>query len=302
MDEKPVSGSSLDNVSSQDPIERNNRRKAIQFKATHGLLILFFTWILILHAIGIFLFTKGFLLTRLVLEDKSQCASPPIQVPAASQDGCWYPKTFDKAVVIIIDALRYDFTVPFQGEAHYFHNALRVLHETALQEPEHAFLLPFIADPPTATLQRLKGLTTGTLPTFVDAGSNFAGTAIEEDNLVAQLRDAGKRLVHLGDDTWHALFPGYFDPNLTQAYDSFNVWDLHTVDNGVTQHLMPLMRSGADEWDVIFGHYLGVDHAGHRYGPDHPATKDKLEQMDQVIRDMILALDDKTLLVVMGDH
>ena len=177
-----------------------------------------------------------------------------------------------------------------------------MLHETAFQEPEHAFLLPFIADPPTATLQRLKGLTTGTLPTFVDAGSNFAGTAIEEDNLVAQLRNAGKRLVHLGDDTWHALFPGYFDTNLTHAYDSFNVWDLHTVDNGVTQHLMPLLRSEAGNWDVIFGHYLGVDHAGHRYGPDHPATKEKLEQMDQVIRDVIFALDDKTLLVVMGDH
>lgn len=133
-------------------------------------------------------------------------------------------------------------------------------------------------------------------------GSNFAGTAIEEDNIVAQLRDAGKTLVHLGDDTWHSLFPGYFDPNLTHAYDSFNVWDLHTVDNGVTEHLMPLLSSSASQWDVIFGHYLGVDHAGHRYGPDHIATNQKLKQMDRVIRDIIAALDDETLLVVMGDH
>lgn len=259
-----------------------------------------------LHLLGLFFFTKGFLLTRFVLDHKSQCSSPPIDIPrenlGSDGTGCWHPKTFDKAVIVIIDALRYDFTVPVEGNIHHFHNALEVLHETASRHPNNAFLLPFIADPPTATLQRLKGLTTGTLPAFVDVGSNFAGTAIEEDNLVAQLRDAGKTLVHLGDDTWHSLFPDYFDPNLTQAYDSFNVWDLHTVDNGVTQHLLPLISSDTDQWDVIFGHYLGVDHAGHRYGPDHVATNDKLKQMDQVIRDIMAALDDETLLVVMGDH
>ncbi|KAI4277177.1 MAG: hypothetical protein LQ337_001953 [Flavoplaca oasis] len=293
-------------VHSDDSITRNNRRKAVQFKASHALLIIFFLWIFALHALGIYFFTKGFLLTRQVLDHKSDCASPPIDLPRASPGsysaGCWYPKTFDKAVVIIIDALRYDFTVPTNDTTHHYQNALEVLHETATQQPETAFLLPFIADAPTATLQRLKGLTTGTLPAFVDVGSNFAGTAIEEDNLVAQLRDAAKTLVHLGDDTWHSLFPGHFHPNLTHAYDSFNVWDLHTVDNGVTEHLLPLLHSEAKHWDVIFGHYLGVDHAGHRYGPDHIAMNEKLKQMDRTLRDIIAALDDRTLLIVMGDH
>jgi len=271
-------------------------------------------WDSILHVLGIYLFTSGFLLTRLVLDHKSECGVLPFESPASPRpsgppiDGCWHPKTFDKAIVVLIDALRYDFTVPFPPEGsdevvHHFHNALPVLYETAVQQPRNAFLLPFIADPPTATLQRLKGLTTGTLPTFVDVGSNFAGTAIDEDNLIAQLRNASKRIVHLGDDTWHALFPGYFEPNLTRAYDSFNVWDLHTVDNGVTDHIFPLMHpSNTSHWDVIIGHYLGVDHAGHRYGPDHPAMAAKLRQMDDIIRRMIAQLDDSTLLVVMGDH
>ena len=304
-------------------LNRTNRRREIQFKASHILLLGFFSWLLyvsmgetddsvadntsLLHGLGIYFFTKGFLLTRLVLDQKSNCTSPPVDLggwqTGLYTDGCWHPKIFDKAVIIIIDALRYDFTVPFSGQPHHFHNALTVLDETARQHPEKAFLLPFIADPPTATLQRLKGLTTGTLPTFVDLGSNFAGTAIEEDNIVAQLRNADKRLVHLGDDTWHSLFPGYFDPNLTHAYDSFNVWDLHTVDSGVTEHLLPLLESGnTGKWDVIFGHYLGVDHAGHRYGPDHPATNAKLREMDAVLRDIIERLNEDTLLVVMGDH
>ena len=210
------------------------------------------------------------------------------------------PKSFDKAVVLIIDALRYDFTVPHEESQHYL-NSFPVLYETAVQSPQNAFLLPFIADPPTATLQRLKGLTTGTLPTFVDLGSSFAGTAIDEDNLLAQLKSLNKTLVHLGDDTWHSLFPDYFDANLTHAYDSFNVWDLHTVDNGVAEHLLPLLGS-SHKWDVVIGHFLGVDHAGHRYGPNHPAMASKLQQMDELMRKVIDGLDDQTLLVVMGDH
>ncbi|THW49132.1 hypothetical protein D6D21_02608 [Aureobasidium pullulans] len=291
---------------------QNERRQT--FKRRHGFLVGFFTLILrVFHVLGIFLFLSGFLLTRLVLDHKSECAVSPVALgssytPGSVDDGCWHPKSFDKAVVIIVDALRYDFTVPWspkhpQHVSQHFHNALPIFWDTAVAEPENAFLLPFIADPPTTTLQRLKGLTTGTLPTFIDAGSNFAGTAIEEDNLVAQLKAAGKRLVHLGDDTWHSLFPGYFDPELTRAYDSFNVWDLHTVDNGVNDHIFPLLHSSnTSSWDVIFGHYLGVDHAGHRYGPDHPAMASKLQEMNTVFERMIAELDDKTLLVVMGDH
>lgn len=299
--------------SASKDLKTENERLAVQFKAQHGLVVAFFVLLLVFHALGIYLFCSGFLLSRLVLQDRSECAVPPVDLqngytPGSVDQGCWHPKSFDKAVVIIVDALRYDFTVPFQPrpgdeQPHHFHNALPFLYETSVQEPHNAFLRPFIADPPTTTLQRLKGLTTGTLPTFIDAGSNFAGTAIDEDNLVEQLFKAGKKVVHLGDDTWHSLFPGYFEPHLTRPYDSFNVWDLHTVDNGVNEHIFPLLEpSMQGRWDVIIGHYLGVDHAGHRYGPDHPAMTDKLQQMDGVFRRIIDKLDDQTLLVVMGDH
>lgn len=232
---------------------------------------------------------------------------PPIESKLAPLDvekGCWHPKTFDRAVVIVIDALRYDFTVPQDSATqHEFHNAFPFLHETAVKSPRNAFLRPFIADPPTATLQRLKGLTTGTLPTFVDIGSNFAGSAIDEDNILMQLKNAGKKIAHLGDDTWLALFPDYFEKNISKAYDSFNVWDLHTVDKGVISNIFPLMETEKKaQWDFLIGHCLGVDHAGHRYGPAHHAMNAKLKEMDQFIRKLTTTIDDKTLLVVMGDH
>ncbi|KIW76099.1 hypothetical protein Z517_10844 [Fonsecaea pedrosoi CBS 271.37] len=287
--------------------EERNQRKIVSFKVTHVLLTLFILWLMIVHIVGILFFAKGFLLTRLVLDNKSECGILPSDRPSRIADGCWHPKSFDRAVVIIIDALRYDFTIPShrfytEPQKKFYLDNLRILHQTAASNPSNAVLLPFIADPPTSTLQRLKGLTTGTLPTFIDIGSNFAGTAIEEDNIISQLKDAGKTIVQLGDDTWHSLFPGYFDPNMTRPYDSFNVWDLHTVDNGVIEHIMPLLDQSPVQWDVIFGHFLGVDHAGHRYGPDHPAMAEKLRQMDDVIRQIMEKIDDGTLLVVMGDH
>ncbi|UZP41460.1 hypothetical protein NXS19_009276 [Fusarium pseudograminearum] len=267
----------------------------------------FWVVVLAIHALGIWLFTGGFLLTRLVLEDKSNCTIPPIDNTKGLLNvdrGCWHPKSFDRAVVVLIDALRYDFTVPEDpAQAQHFHNAFPYLYETAVKSPQNAFLRPFIADPPTATMQRLKGLTTGTLPTFVDVGSSFGGSAIDEDNLLMQLKDAGKKIAHIGDDTWWSLFPGYFEPNISKAYDSFNVWDLHTVDNGVVDNIFPLLKpERKGDWDLLIGHCLGVDHAGHRYGPDHPAMGAKLRQMDDFIRKMVESIDDKTLLVVMGDH
>lgn len=275
----------------------------------------FWAWVLFIHATGILIFTSGFLLTRLVLDDQSECGAPPIDLSVSHaklwdghgtvDGGCWHPKSFKKAVVILIDALRYDFTVPAPSsdEPKGYENALTFLHESAVESPENAFLRPFIADPPTTTLQRLKGLTTGTLPTFVDIGASFSGTTIEEDNLLGQLREEGKKIVHLGDDTWWALFPDYFEANESKAFESFNVWDLHTLDNGVLERIFPLMEpEKTGSWDLLVGHFLGVDHAGHRYGPDHPAMNAKLTQMDVFIRRLTAMIDDDTLLVVMGDH
>lgn len=50
------------------------------------------------------------------------------------------------------------------------------------------------SDPPTTTLQRLKGITTGSLPTFIDMGSNFGGSSINEDSFIGQMRHAGKKV------------------------------------------------------------------------------------------------------------
>lgn len=278
------------------------RAKTKQFNHALRRTVLTLLWFTLIHACGIYLFTKGFLLTRLVLEDKSSCSDFNTGGLHAGncEKGCWHPKRFEKAVIVVIDALRYDFVEPQSHDLLFCHNALTLPHKLSVESPQQSVLYRFIADPPTTTLQRLKGLTTGTLPTFVDAGSNFGGTEIKEDNFISQLATAGKIIGFMGDDTWVSLFPESFDPNMTWPFESFNVWDLHTLDNGVNAHLFEHLKD--QSWDVTIAHYLGVDHAGHRYGPNHPEMAAKLKEMDQNLVRIVEHIDERTLLIVMGDH
>ena len=107
----------------------------------------------------------------------------------------------------------------------------------------------------------------------------------------------------MGDDTWTTVYPSSFVPNMTFPFDSFNVEDLHSVDEGVIRNIFPLLeKSATSHWDILIGHFLGVDHVGHRLGPAHPTMAMKLKQMNDTLARVVESLDDQTLLVIMGDH
>jgi len=255
-----------------------------------------------LHAAGLFLFTRGFLLTRQTISRVNQCN--PIAESGNLDPSCSLHPTHSKLVFLVVDALRADFVLPVSHDRD-FANHVTFPYEESLRDPTRSFLSHFIADAPTTTLQRLKGLTTGSLPTFIDMGSNFAGERVDEDNWLWQAKRAGKRIAMVGDETWLNVFPqgkgGVWQEGNVKPYDSFDVEDLDTVDAGVRQHLLPLLDQPQD-WDIVIAHGLGVDHAGHRFGADHPEMTRKLKETDQLMRDIVEKLDEETLLVVIGDH
>ena len=59
--------------------------------------------------------------------------------------------------------------------------------------------MEFVSDPPTVTMQRIKGLTTGSLPTFIDFKDNLQSDSIQEDNILHQLKQANKKSLFVGD-------------------------------------------------------------------------------------------------------
>ncbi|KAG0250824.1 mannose-ethanolamine phosphotransferase gpi13 [Mortierella polycephala] len=272
-------------------------------------------WVFLVHVGAIYLFTRGFLLSRSVLDPKSECNNTNIDESilnhhhhAQGAKDCWYPQQYKKAVVIVIDALRFDFVVPHNDlsdneQEPYYLNKLPVIHNLLQDQPDNTLVFQFVADPPTTTLQRLKALTTGTLPTIIDAGSNFASSALKEDNWLSQFEASRgqDRILFMGDDTWTGLFPNTLTANNSHAFPSLDTHDLDTLDNGVIKALAPALKD-TSKWDLLIAHFLGVDHCGHTYGPNDPHMERKLEQMNEQLEKVIASVSDDTLVVIMGDH
>ncbi|XP_030755348.1 GPI ethanolamine phosphate transferase 3-like [Sitophilus oryzae] len=168
--------------------------------------VITFVWFCYLVVSAILLFSRGFLLTRTVQDNNATCSSKLEHFcDSNDEESCFIKgnevfsefrnealntclKPTSKVILLIVDALRYDFTVYKDRENPLpFQNKLPIIKDTLLNHPESSRLYKFIADPPTTTMQRLKALTTGSLPTFIDAGSNFATSEINEDNIIDQV-------------------------------------------------------------------------------------------------------------------
>ncbi|KAI8454087.1 hypothetical protein BY996DRAFT_6431359 [Phakopsora pachyrhizi] len=270
-----------------------------------------------LHLTSIYIFTRGFLLNRTILTDQT----------FHDQISYLVEPTHRRAIVILIDALRHDFILPPSNLTITPKDGFLISLPGRLssESPLNSRLYHLVADPPTTTLQRLKAITTGTLPTFIDLGSNFDSTqsTIQEDSWIHQLYNSKRVIGFAGDDTWINLFglrssnlsTGLLDNELSLGFESFNVEDLDTVDRGVEDHLFKILgidqqpdQNGSSrqpykkQWDVLIGHLLGLDHAGHRFGASHPTISSKLDQYDRLLERLVSNLDDDTLLVVLGDH
>ncbi|KAL8829708.1 MAG: hypothetical protein Q9191_001861 [Dirinaria sp. TL-2023a] len=121
-------------------------------------------------------------------------------------------------------------------------------------------------------MPRIKAITTGSVPSFLDVILNFAESDTTsnlalQDTWLAQLRDkpGGSLLMHLSHE-------------LSQS-----------------------------DWNGMFMHYLGLDHIGHKLGPKSPHMIPKQTEMDGIVREIYTAIETKdhlqsTLLVLCGDH
>jgi len=227
----------------------------------------------------------------------------------------------DGMAIIVVDALRFDFARDHLPKS--VGSRLRTMHSSSQ-------LFQFVADPPTVTMQRLKGLTTGGLPTFADISGSFGGASVDEDSWVQQLKDTPPdrrgyiqsvdspfipKMAFVGDDTWTDLYPTQFDDS--HPFPSFNTRDLDTVDDGCLSHLPRQLGSltskhgndtnpSNDSFELVVAHFLGVDHVGHTYGPHNRHMDEKLRQMDDMLSYVFDRIDsDKgscRVAFVFGDH
>ncbi|KAF9996163.1 major facilitator super transporter protein [Entomortierella chlamydospora] len=229
---------------------------------------------------------------------------------------------FGKVVLMLVDALRSDFLFGNESDFKFIQSLI---------DSNKAIPFTAIASAPTVTLPRLKALTTGTVPGFLDAILNIAesdqsSTLANQDNWIAQFAMSPSKRLNanrtgdtvekrkigfFGDDTWIKLFPGLF--SRTDGTSSFFAMDTVEVDNNVTRHVEPELAR--DDWDGLIFHYLGLDHVGHSGGPKSALMRPKQAEMDSVAETIYKALVAKdsmasadqgrelpTLFILCGDH
>lgn len=261
----------------------------------------FFQFFLVTFAC--YLFASGFLVTKTSVDTVNGCGFFGDNCTETGwRHGFPTPK-FNRVLIVIVDAMRYDFIdskVRKTSETLHFAGQLSTASEMSARFSDRSLTFVFRADPPTTTLQRLKALMSGTLPAFIEAGANFGSSHVAEDNLIDTLVGRfGRTAVCIGDDVWSGVFPTQFGKH-AHWFPGLNVWDLHSVDDGVTPLLWDYLRD--PDWTLLIAHFVGLDHAGHRFGPHHPALGAKLRQMSVVLDNITRQMTDDTLLVVFGDH
>ncbi|KAL4236584.1 hypothetical protein ACF0H5_004969 [Mactra antiquata] len=200
-------------------------------------------------------------------------------------------KQYDRVAIILIDALRTDFI--------YEDDHMPFVKDLMTQGYARSYVVK--AHPPTVTLPRIKALTSGTIPGFIDVVLNFDSKTLTEDNFVTQTHSLGRNIVFYGDDTWVKLFPNHF--LRSDGTTSFFVTDYTEVDNNVTRHIDDELSTL--DWDLLILHYLGLDHIGHTVGPKSSLVQPKLQEMDDVIKQIyqqLLTQSESFLLLVCGDH
>lgn len=175
--------------------------------------ILYLVWFSYLILSAVLMFGHGFLLSRKTLSDVTECVrladfgcDGREKLNSTGKASCHdddkirrilsnpgaplvCAPTRSRVMFVLVDALRYDFT-EYDASIEsplFYQNKLPVMREMLDRWPGRTRLFRFMADPPTTTLQRVKALVTGSLPTFVDASSNFAAMELQEDNIIFQV-------------------------------------------------------------------------------------------------------------------
>jgi len=148
--------------------------------------------------VAVLVFASGFFPYKPFIQGLAQYKSLEHGPPPKAQ--------FDKVIFMVVDALRSDFVYTEKSGFTFTQELIRT-----------GEAVPFTAHatPPTITMPRIKAITTGSIPSFLDVILNFAesdttSSLANQDTWLAQIEAKGGKLIMYGDDTWLKLFPHTF--------------------------------------------------------------------------------------------
>lgn len=152
-----------------------------------------------------------------------------------------YKSDIENVVIIVIDALRLDFVQP------------DLMPYTTSAANQYGCFNKIKVESPTVTLPRIKAITMGSVPQFIDVITNLIGEEVLGDSIIHSFKRNKKKIVFYGDELWLKLFPNTF--LRSEGTSSFYVNDFVEVDNNVTRNVDLELQK--DDWNVMILHYLG---------------------------------------------
>lgn len=132
-----------------------------------------------------------------------------------------YKPRNSRAVLMVIDALRTDFVAQRDN--------MRFLSELLANGSACQYQLQ--VHPPTVTMPRIKAITSGAIPSFLDVILNLGSPQMKLDTFLYQMQQKQRRVVFYGDNTWTSMFPGLF-ARQGENVDSLYVNDFYEVSCG----------------------------------------------------------------------
>jgi len=246
----------------------------------------------LLAFISIYSTFSGYYLTTVKFSDSS---SENLQDSKKSQ---WFaPK--GKVVMLLVDSLRFDYFVDDETiiDPKLKANKFNKFNQLKVNSPNNTLVIRAKSEAPTLTIERLPCLVTGNIPPKANMLLAFGALPLSEDSILRQLKQSGRKIYFSGDPLWTEMFPNDF----TEANNirSFDLKD-QDVDNVTAEFIHKKLDE--NNFDLILGHMLGVDHMGHSYGVADPRVAKILNRIDNFIMEIIEKMDDETTLIVLGDH
>ena len=156
-----------------------------------------------MYAIGVWLFSNGFLLVRKPIERKSCCDGSDHSLLSSTDSfvmsktpGCGFANQYERAVILLIDELVFDFK-PVNETIHSNENNenyLYLINNIYNKYSNQSKVYKLLQMPSLSSTQTLKSIITGGLQTFIEVNPNFKPNDIIEDNLINQLNSKSKRI------------------------------------------------------------------------------------------------------------
>ncbi|XP_065074141.1 GPI ethanolamine phosphate transferase 2 [Ochlerotatus camptorhynchus] len=253
-------------------------------------------YLFLVFVFSLVLFCYGFFPLSFSPSTKSSITDLPGSLDNVKLNPETYKPRNSRAVLMVIDALRMDFIA--NKESMPFLNKLI--------EDGFACQYQLQVHPPTVTMPRIKAMTSGAIPSFLDVILNLGSPQMTLDTFLYQMVHQQRRLVFYGDNTWTNMFPDMF-LRKGENVDSLYVNDFYEGDRNITSKMRSEFRKY--DWKMMVLHFLGLDHIGHVEGPFSDKVPGKLKEMDSIVKEIHGAMEiwnekfhSKSLLVITGDH